>query len=554
MKKYLLITTLLLITSSLNAQWTSNVALNTLVRDSSGIGEVTPLSATTLNGSTYISWFEPASGVNYKLKMQRLGADGVKQWQSDGITVSAYPQNTALFRYDLTTDLEGNAIVAFQDERSGQLDIAVYKVDTAGNLVWGAAGVTLTDSLSTQGLAPTIGITASNNIIIAWNPNATSKWIAFQKLTPSGSPMWSGIKRITSTTVKYSRPTMVAAGSDDFTMLYAEETGSGFPPTSKLYSQRFDQNGNAVWASPVIVSSKTIPFFYFPKAMSDENEGYYVAFNASLNSNPSVGDVYVQHVNGNGALWSTTGTPASALTNYQKFTAGIAVEPGGSHAIITMKFTDLNQSQSGVYQQRIDSAGNLLMGSNASQVIAVSAAYHDPYGSAVTPTGIITGYVTGNPPNQTISAAKTDYNGVVQWNGNSVTICSTVSAKDDGAVGLFRNNQVVFVWQDERSGGGIYAQNISDGGVAGPQTSTIKELTSGNFILSGNPSTDLNIINLSNSQNIHIRICDIEGKLIQEYEWKSGDEIRLQPKCISGIYFVTLTNISITKTLTWVKE
>ena len=71
-------------------------------------------------------------------------------------------------------------------------------------------------------------------------------------------------------------------------------------------------------------------------------------------------------------------------------------------------------------------------------------------------------------------------------------------------------------------------------------------------------NTSMDLIHLKfviiNSQNIHIRICDIEGKLIQEYEWKSGDEIRLQPKCISGIYFVTLTNISITKTLTWVKE
>ena len=39
---------------------------------------------------------------------------------------------------------------------------------------------------------------------------------------------------------------MVSAGSNDIVMLYAEETGTGLPP-SKMLAQRFDINGIAVY-------------------------------------------------------------------------------------------------------------------------------------------------------------------------------------------------------------------------------------------------------------------------------------------------------------------
>jgi hypothetical protein len=284
------------------SQWTSNVAVNTPVFDSSGVAETTPLIATTADGSTYVSWFEPSAGTNYQLRMQRIDVNGVLQWGSSGITVSSFPQNTALFRYDLAVDQEDNAIVAFQDERSGQLDIVAYKLNPSGVMLWGNSGIALTDTGSTQGLAPAIGITSANNVIIAWNANATNKWIAIQKISASGTIVWPAVKRIIGTTLNYSRPTMVASGADDFSILYVEESGTGFPPVSKMYAQRFDATGTSLWSQPLLISSKTIPFFYFPKAVSDRNDGFYISFNTSLNSNPSLGDVYVQRVRGNGSF------------------------------------------------------------------------------------------------------------------------------------------------------------------------------------------------------------------------------------------------------------
>src|SRR3954462_10288427 len=88
-----------------NAQWTADTTLNTLVRDTAGA--TTPHIATLSDGKSYISWFEQGTQ-NYELRMQLLDADGYEVWTHGGIVISAYPQSTALYRYDLKIDNEGN--------------------------------------------------------------------------------------------------------------------------------------------------------------------------------------------------------------------------------------------------------------------------------------------------------------------------------------------------------------------------------------------------------------------------------------------------------------
>lgn len=536
-------------------QWTSNVAVNTLVKDNSGVSEVTPLSATSTDGSTYVSWFESTAATNYKLMMQRISVTGQMLWGASGITVSSFPQNSALFRYDLTTDNEGNAIVAFQDERSGHLDIVAYKLDTAGNMLWGASGIPLTDSTSTEGLAPAIGVNTSNDIIIAWNADAGSnKWIAYQKISAGGVLLWPSVKRITSATVKYSRPTMVPCLGEDFIMLYVQESGSGFPPSSQMFAQRFDANGDAVWAQSTNVSTKLIPFFFFPKAVADHNFGFYVSFNTSLASNPTVSDVYVQHVDTSGAVWNSIGNTASALTNFQKFTPGLITNANGSACYVLMKFTDLNQTQSGIYIQKFNSIGSIQISGNGAQVVPVQAAYNDPFGFALTPTGIIMGYSIGSGIQRTMAAVKTDLAGNPLWAGSSVTICSSFSGKDDASCGLFMNNQLVFVWEDERIDGGVYAQNISDAGQVGPLTVSVSEnKINGDYILVENPSSSLQLFNKTAPLNATVTLTDASGKKCGEYIWSNSNTFTINNELNTGLYIVQVKTAKEVSTLRWMK-
>ena len=175
-----------LCTLMLHAQWTADSLSNLKVKDGSGTEEVVPLQATTDDGYTYISWFE-SNGGNYKLMMQLLDKEGNKLWGDDGLTVSTHPTGSALYVYDLAVDYDGNAIVAFQDERNVDLMPVAYKLDQSGNFIWGPDGIVLHDSSATFELAPAIGVLSNNDVVIAWNATATKKWIAFQKITSGGN-------------------------------------------------------------------------------------------------------------------------------------------------------------------------------------------------------------------------------------------------------------------------------------------------------------------------------------------------------------------------------
>jgi hypothetical protein len=213
--------------------------------------------------------------------------------------------------------------VAFQDIRTnGDLNVVVYKVDTAGNLLWGANGIQLIDPLSTEGLAPSIGFTNAGNVIIGWNASASNnKWVAFQKLDPNGVLLWTNNLRVIDSTAvhKFSRQTFVPCGNDDFIMLYVDESGFGLPPGT-MRAQRYASNGNNVWPNPVQVSTNKIPFFFFCKAVSDNNSGFFISFNSGNIANQALTDVYAQHVDSNGNLWNAAGNVAITSTSTQKYT------------------------------------------------------------------------------------------------------------------------------------------------------------------------------------------------------------------------------------------
>jgi hypothetical protein len=196
MKKILLVICMLA-TGNTFAQWTTNTLLNTEVKDSVGFEESVPLTATTADGRTWISYFSSYGG-GYEMRLQLLDTLGNRLLGNNGLLVSNQPQSTALFRYDLKADASGNAIVAFQDIRSnGIMQVVAYKVDQTGNQLWGANGIQLIDPIATDGIAPSIGFTNAGNVLIAWNSSGNNpKWVSLKKLDPAGNVLWPNPLRV----------------------------------------------------------------------------------------------------------------------------------------------------------------------------------------------------------------------------------------------------------------------------------------------------------------------------------------------------------------------
>lgn len=448
-------------TFSAQAQWTTDVSMNTPVSAAGANDATTPMVADGPDGSTYACWFEIADG-DYQLRMQRLDPDGNPLWVETGLVVSDHPQNSAIFRYDMKSDADGNAVVAFQDERTGVLDIVAYKIAPDGSFLWGADGVEL-PTPGTTGLAPSVAPLSNGNTAVSWNTDDSPRKIAVQLVDPTGVVLLTDPIEITAST-NVSSPVPIPTSDGGFILQYGVSVGGfGLPPWT-MYAQRYDDEGNAVWADAIQVSSKTIAFFYFPLPVSDGQDGFYLAFNTGNPDNGSYTDVYVQRVRGDGSLWSTEGTRMDNSSSTQKFTAGkgLAWIDDDAGLMVPLQVTDGAQGQSGVSVQRVDTAGTTQLGTSAVVVIPVSASYFDPEDITATADGAVILHSTGTFGQEHLGATRVDLDGTILWSPAQMDISTANSNKDDLSVTSVRDGQAVVVWQDDRSMSGIYAQNIPD--------------------------------------------------------------------------------------------
>lgn len=454
--------TLLLFTACLPAlsvgQWTTDLSANTPVRTASSGEIAVPMIAEAPDGGSYIAWFENGTG-SYQLRLQLLDAGGNALWEPDGLLVSDFPQNSALFRSDLKSDGNGNAIIAFQDERTGTLDVVAYMVAPDGSLPWGVDGVELPTPGGT-GIGPSIAPLSNGNTVIAWSTDQTPGRVAFQILSPVGTPLLPAAETLSADT-RLSRPVPVATDDGGFLLQYALE-GSSFLAPATMLVQRFNQDGNAVWAGPVTVSTKTISGFYFPAPASDGHNGLYVAFNTGNPNNASLTDVYLQRVREDGSLWSSAGTRLDASNTTQKFTAGkgfaLTTDAGG--LMVPLQVTDMAQGQSGLSMQRVDTAGNTIWGTDAQTVIAPSAAYTSPWDIAGLANGAVVVHATGGFGNQQLQATRIGLDGIA-LQPLLIGVSTTASGKDDVAMTAVRSGQSVVAWKDDRTPTGVYAQNLA---------------------------------------------------------------------------------------------
>jgi len=459
------------------AQWTSNAAANTVVQDAAGTTEVTPLAAPGPAGGTWISWFEAGAGSSYQMRVQLLDRNGNKTLGPTGLLVSNQPQSSALFRYDLQSDAAGNALLAFQDTRSaGTIQCVIYKISPSGTQLWGANGIQLLGPAGSTGLAPTIAVLNSGNVVVAWNadtsgPNA----IALQKFSPAGTALWSTPLLLQETSANLERAVPLATGADDFLLHYVRRSGFGLG-VSTMFAQRFNANGTAVWTAPQRVSDKTIGFAFFPQPIPDGAGGYFVAFNSGNPASASLGDVYVQRVLADGSLWSTSGTEVLTGTTTARFDGKLQYVPAQNELYVALNVTNSSQSSSGIAFQRLAPATGAVLtppaqASTGVEVFPVNAGYYSAQALRDTGNGLIIVYTENTTgQNRLLAATRLSYAGATgtfpTGTGNAL-LSTAVSEKLNYSALPYSNNQLVVVWADRRVDDGIYAQSIDDAGRLG---------------------------------------------------------------------------------------
>jgi hypothetical protein len=550
----------ILLFNNLNAQWNSNTNVNTTICDTTGEQSLTKI-AVCPDGSSYITWFDHRTS-NYDVYIQRLNTNGVRQFGNNGLLVSNNLQNSSLVDYDLIADDSGNAIVTFTDIRNGgQINPFAYKISPAGTFLWGANGVTLSDSINSYQPNPHVVKTSDGNFVFVWRLGSGPTKIAMQKLNTSGVKQWgTGPIIITSgTTENYDWCSHIATDNGSIIMLWSGYTGTFLSPQNyRLYSQKFSSTGTRVWNSTqdTVYNLGKVSGFYTPRIFPDGNSGAIYVWQDDRNVTSQMYS-YAQRKSSTGTLlFQVNGAPVGASSNCWQLAPMATSIPSTGETFVFWQHKNTLQSMIGVYGQKLSATGSKMWADTGVAFKPMDANSFANLYAFAKDTNIFVSYletITGGT-NCLIKAFKPLRNGTLDWSGSLLTPGSSVNEKLKLSSGVINTGMSILTWSDKRSdGGNIYAQNINLNGTFGPPSGIVpvNESVPNEFKLFQNYPNPFNSMTnvkwqMLNAGDAEITVFDLLGKevavLMNENLQPGTYQITFDAGNLSsGVYYYTLT-------------
>ncbi len=466
MKKFTFVFIWILFSFQLMAQWATDAAENTAINLAPG-EQAIPKVATSENGTTYVSWFSSEGG-NYNVRLQKLDVLGDKLWADDALLISDNEAMSWLTDWDMAIDQDDHAILVFQDIRTGPNNIYAYRISPGGEFVWGEDGLALSNNDAFEA-APKVCITNAGNTVFAWQSDDV---IIVQKVTSDGTLLWGDTGITISGSDTYSWPQLLPVGDDDVIMKYFNDSGPTWSPTRHVYAQRYDMDGNAVWAEAAVISNaggisawtQVFPF------VNDGNDGFFIAWHDDRDNN-NLASIFVQHIDNAGQpVFQDNGVEVSLSPGMNHFYANLALPQGSDDIFVYWNEMNGNQDQKGIYGQKVSSSGERLWTDNGKAIVEVSSANLSPMAARAANTDMVVFYEDYfDAVSTAVKAMKIDVDGNFVWPDEVVTMSSVQSAKIHPDIGSLHNGQWVAVWGDERNADrDIYGQNIQMDGTLGP--------------------------------------------------------------------------------------
>ncbi|MFC1887550.1 choice-of-anchor J domain-containing protein [Candidatus Cloacimonadota bacterium] len=477
--KVLFILTACILASTLTAQWSDDASVNTAVAILEG-SQAVPKVGNGPDGDVYIGFYSNEAG-NYDVRLQRYNSEGYQQWDDNGLLISDHPTMTWVTDWDMTVDQDNNAILVFQDIRTGSNDVFAYSIAPNGAFNWGEDGLQLSNTTA-EDYSPNVTITSDNNVIVAWS---TLEDIILQKISSTGELLWGDSGITLSGDNDYTWPQVIPIENDEIILKFFEDSGN-FPATTRhVLAQRIDADGNLVWPEDTIISNAggiSIWTQIF-SMVSDGNNGFFIAWDDDRDMNMDE-QGYIQHIDSDGnALFTDNGIEIATTGNRERFSPQLVYDSSSEELTAYWRNTDSSQNSIGICGQKFDINGDYLWGFDGIDIINLSATNLQIIGVRDSPFGIAIIFEEAHDAiNSVIKAMLLDSDGEFVWDDQNVELCSIDSQKLHPVASDFASNQWVAVWEDTRNDGGdIYAQNVSFNGELG-QVQTLAGV-SGNVLI-----------------------------------------------------------------------
>ncbi|MDN3691563.1 hypothetical protein QWZ06_04505 [Chryseobacterium tructae] len=267
----------------------------------------------------------------------------------------------------------------------------------------------------------------NGDILAAYAP-ISEKYTKVQRFNPNGQAVWPTPLEIKSDDLtKETIPVNVLELPNNECIVLFNKSIGGID--AKLFAQKINLNGNIVWSTPRLISTKTTSVTSDYSSFTDGNS-VYCAFIGS-DSNALYG--YVQRVNVDGSLpWGNDGMKFTTDSSNYQVDIKIASSPGSSHLWAISSYTDSSQGMRGEFVQKFDkNMGTRLLTDAAKQVFPVDNNHMHHVGDL--------DLVNGNPffviqkktdtNSNTLSAVLLNNNGDFSWPQQSLPMATFSASK-----------------------------------------------------------------------------------------------------------------------------
>ena len=460
MKKTTLLSLLLIVFATAQAQWVDNPATNTfLANTSADAGEI--YTATNPNtGDTYVQWSSFVGGNGWHPTLQRINFEGVPQWGDNGISIAGHQFASYSEGFAMTTTTDGGVVSCFAADDDHSYAV---KINPDGTFPWGEQGVQLFGGL---GFSRVEVIATDDGGIWALGFDYTNLYL--QYINESTGPVVT-ISDDGGHSCMFGQLTL---SYDNRVFVTYEKCGSGMYTDKEIFVAGYNPDGTQFSPETLLMSSQTFQVTYLHYAIPDGMGGGYVYI-----WHPAIGNfnVYVFHFDQYGAstMTGTNGTPVHS-TDYDNLyiSASATVDPDSHDIILVYEQTDdAYQTQCKIFLNRITSYGERLWGEGILVLdngTAPCGGYRIDafeYGG-----GFSLIYHKGlaqTSMQSTVEAAGYDMDHNVLWN---TQLCSNPYNKtgDKNTPGFYAG-QNISMWVNAETGG-LYGQNIGQSGEMGEIT------------------------------------------------------------------------------------
>jgi len=335
--------------------------------DNSSIFQPNPKIACTSDGYYYFVWIYESTPQR-QIAIQKLDASGVKQFTPAAVyLISPTSSENYDWPWPVPSD-NGNIILLWSGYVGSFLSAVNYhlysqKFDAHGSPVWNSTVDTVYSLGNVSGYyTPRIFSDGKNGAVYCWQdsrpPYTSISNCYVQRQDSSGKflfPLNGSIVATTISNVLRYAPMAAVMSSTNETFVYWQQKNGG-QTLIGIYGQKFDPNGNPLWAADQGIKFKAMDQNSFSSLVSIvNNTTVYTFYNETLFSNNAIVKGFANDTSGN-MTWPGTGIVTIGSSASSKIRMWACMTTSG---MCVLSWEDLRNDIGGIYAQNIYLDGSM---------------------------------------------------------------------------------------------------------------------------------------------------------------------------------------------------